>query len=155
MKSSLHNYWLILLPLFFLFSCSNKVFEEHKELSANMTWPSNIAKHFDVLIEKEGDYQMSLALRYVTGFPFKQIELSVAHSSETEKQTKKNYLITVANEEGDYLGDPGLDIWDLSQVVEKSIHLSKGKHEFIISHNAPIEPLTHVMEVGLILDKAD
>lgn len=145
---------IFLITIFLFSSCNpNKVFEEHQELSANLIWPKNESKTFQVEIEQESDYQISIALRHVTGFPFKKVSFTLLHSSNEQPQSNTIYTISIADENNEYLGEPALDIWDRSEVIEKNIHLTKGEHIFEISHNMPIDTLTHVMEVGIIVEK--
>jgi gliding motility-associated lipoprotein GldH len=144
--------------LTFLLAChpEGRVYVEHYELE-DLAWQSKQAIPFTVEIEESGaSYRMSLAFRYAEGFQYDRLPVLVIETTPEGKENMYRYTLQIKNEEGDYIGDPGYDIWDLEQVVDERKNFPRqGTYQYKILHQLPVEPLHLAMEVGLILDKTE
>ncbi len=146
----------IVAIVFILVSCKskNRIFSENQELSPQMEWLKSDLKTFKVKIDDiNQNYKLSLAFRYAEGFQSKTIKVKLTEISPSKKKTIKIYDLKVLNEKGEYIGEPGLDIWDSEHLVEKDKkYLEKGKYTYKIEHQMPSEVVNMAMEIGLILD---
>lgn len=140
-----------------LMSCSsnNRIYSENKELSPQMEWLKKDVRTFDVSIENtENVYDLSLSFRYAEGFPYNEMKVNVIETSPSGKETAKEYDLKVREENGEYIGEVALDIWDSEHLIEANKkYAEKGKYSYKIEHTMPKDPVQMVMEIGVILDK--
>ncbi|MBL4624104.1 MAG: gliding motility lipoprotein GldH [Flavobacteriales bacterium] len=140
-----------------LFSCQpeNRVFIEHQELSPDIEWIKKDTREFKVPVEDKGlVYNLSLSFRYATGYAYQVAKVKVTETSPSGKETVNKYELKVRDANGDYIGDPGFDIWDSEHLVESDKKFEEtGTYRYVIEHNMPEDPLNMVMEIGIILDK--
>ena len=141
----------------FLAACQpeGRVYVEHEELSPDVEWLKKDSREFKVPIEdKEQEYKMSLSFRYANGYQFNTADVIVKEISPSGKEEMREYSLKIRDENGEYIGDAGYDIWDSEHLVEKSKKYNEtGEYTYIIEHNMPTDPLYFAMEIGLILDK--
>lgn len=146
----------LVLGLCFI-SCdsNNRIYSEHKELSPQMEWKKEDARTFDLSIENtENVYDLSLSFRYMEGFPFKSMKVKVTEISPSGKEHSKEYNLKIRDENGEYIGEPALDIWDSEHLIESDKkYIEKGKYSYIVEPSMPSDPVQMVMEIGVILDK--
>lgn len=147
---------LLLLALGFV-ACGpdNTIYEEHKDLSPKVEWLKADKREFKVQVDDNSiPYNLSLGLRYITGFRFDVAKVKVTETSPSGKKTVKEYDLKVRTDQGEYIGEPGLDIWDSTHPVEtKKTYEEKGTYTYEIEHNMPTDPFTHVLQIGVIVDK--
>lgn len=140
-----------------LMSCNsnNRIYSENKELSTQMEWLKKDVRTFDVSIENTEDvYDLSLSFRYTEGFPYDVMKVNVIETSPSGKETTKEYNLKVREENGEYIGEVALDIWDSEHLIEANKkYAEKGKYSYKIEHAMPKDPVQMVMEIGVILDK--
>lgn len=140
-----------------LMSCNsnNRIYSENKELSTQMEWLKKDVRTFDVSIENTEDvYDLSLSFRYTEGFPYDVMKVNVIETSPSGKETTKEYDLKVREENGEYIGEVALDIWDSEHLIEANKkYAEKGKYSYKIEHAMPKDPVQMVMEIGVILDK--
>ncbi len=120
-----------------------------------MEWLKSDTKTFTVNIEDNSvSYNLQSTFRYITGYPFESalVKLTITSPSGSEKTTEHEFKLR--DENGDYVGTPGLDIWDSEHTLFTSYKFEEtGTYEFTFEHNMPVEPFTHVLDIGLIIDK--
>lgn len=151
------RYLFIILSACFLLSGCNEdcVFVEHQELSPNLEWKSEDVITFEVLIEDNSiAYNQSIAFRYATAFPYNNLLINITETSPGGVVTQRDYEIDVIDENMDYIGDPGGDIWDLEQVIESNKKFNEtGTYTYTIQHIMQNDPVQLAMEIGMVLDK--
>lgn len=157
--SSMKNHLFILLAVSFaLLSCQpeGRIYSDHQELSPELEWLQKDKREFKVPIEdSDGTYDLSLSFRYATGFPYKTLNVKVTEISPSGNEKVKEYQLKVRDDKGEYIGDPGLDIWDSEHLVAEGINYDeKGTYTYVIEHVMPQDPVNFAMEIGVILDKA-
>jgi len=132
-----------------------RVYVEHQKLSDDVEWLREDIREFKVPVENiDQAYKMSLSFRYATGYQFQIARVKVTEISPSGKETSYNYELTIRDAEGNYLGDPGYDIWDSEHLVEANKKYEEvGEYTYILEHNMPDDPLYFAMEVGVIIDK--
>ncbi len=140
-----------------LVSCSSNdsVFSENQELSPNVEWLKSDAKTFKISVENiDGTYKMSLAFRYTEGIEYKVLKVKVTEISPSKKETIKEYDLTVIDNKGEYIGEPGLSMFDSEHLVEANKkYAEKGTYTYKIEHAMPTDVVNLAMEIGVILDK--
>lgn len=137
-------------------SCQSKtrIYSENQELSPQMEWLKSDVKTFKVKIDdSEKSYKMSLAFRYTEGFSSKVLKVKVTEIAPSKKENVKTYNLKIINEKGEYIGEPGLDIWDSEHCVEKDKkYLEKGVYTYKIEHQMSPKVVNMAMEIGLMVD---
>lgn len=146
-----------LIVFLFLTSCQpeGRVFVEHKELSPDLEWLKKDSREFNVLIEDNSiNYDFKISFRYANGYQYKTANIVVKEISPSGKETSNNYELKIRDENGEYIGEAGYDIWDSEHLVEPSKKFEEsGTYTYIIEHNMPKDPLHFAMEVGIVVDK--
>lgn len=141
-----------------LVSCEpeGRVFSENQDLSPELQWLKTDTREFKVSVEKvNSTYDMSLAFRYTTGYRFKVLKVKVTETSPSGKELVKEYELKIRDKNGDYIGEPALDIWDSEHLIESGKkYEEKGEYTYLVEQIMPVDPLNFAMEVGVILDKA-
>lgn len=141
-----------------LISCTpeGQIYNEHQDLSPEMTWKKKDSRKFEVAVEDiSTNYEMSLSFRYAEGFPQKVMKVQVTETSPSGEIAEFEYDLKVREDNGDYIGEGSLDIWDSEHVVEKAKkYEEKGTYTYVIKHNMPQDPVQLVMEIGVILNKS-
>ena len=132
----------------------SRIYSENQELSPQMEWLKSDVKTFKVKIDDpKKSYKLSLAFRYAEGYSSKLLKVSVIEISPTKKEKVVKYVLKIINEKGEYIGDPGLDIWDSEHLVEQNKkYQEKGVYTYKIEHQMPSDVVNMAMEIGLIVD---
>lgn len=133
----------------------NRIFTEHQELSPNIEWLKKDVREFKVPIEdKNITYNMNLSFRFATGYQYETANVKVTETSPTGKITVNEYKLKVREVNGDYIGEPGFDIWDSEHLIEPNKQYEEtGVYTYLIEQNTPVDPLNFAMEIGIVLDK--
>ena len=133
-----------------------RVFSENQDLSPELQWLQEDTREFKVPIDEiSSSYDMTLAFRYSTGYQFDVLKVKVIETSPSGTELIKEYEVKIRDKNGDYLGDPALDIWDSEHLIESDKkYEEKGTYTYSIEHNMPSDPVHFAMEVGVILDKS-
>jgi len=141
-----------------LMSCEpdGSVYVEHQELSPELEWLKKDVRTFKVPVTDNNQvYNLSLSFRYATGYQYPTANVKVTETSPSGKETIKEYDLKVREENGDYIGEPGFDIWDSEHLVEANKKYEEtGTYIYVIEQNTPVDPLNFAMEIGIVLDKA-
>lgn len=150
--------FLVLFALVFCFTAcqpENRIYHVHQELSPDLEWLKEDVKEFEVAIKDNSvPYDMSLTFRYATGYQFQTANIKVTETSPSGKISVKEYKLKVREENGDYIGEPGYDIWDSQHLVEEDKQYEEtGVYTYKMEQVTPADPLNFAMEIGLILDK--
>lgn len=152
----------LLAMLFFaigLIACQpeGRIYEEHQELSPQVEWLKSDKREFKVPIDDNSlAYNLSLSFRYASGYQFQVAKVIVTETSPSGKETVSEYELKVREDSGDYIGEPGLDIWDSEHLVESNKKYEEtGIYSYVIEHNMPVDILILAMEIGVILDKVN
>jgi len=151
------KYLLYILLISFLISCypEGRVFTEHQELSPDVEWLKKDIRTFEVPIENiEKLYNLSLSFRYVQGYQFQVLKVKVIETSPSGITKEYFHDLKVISDKGEYLGEPGYDIWDSEHLFQPNKkYTEKGIYTYTLEHNMPLNPIILVMEIGMILDE--
>ncbi len=151
------NWILLLIAGILITGCrpEGRVYVEHKELSPNIEWQKEDVREFEVPIENTDQrYNLSLSFRYANGYQFEVAIVEVTEISPDGEETVKDYELKIREENGEYLGEAGYDIWDSEHLVEENKQYSElGTYTYRIAHKMPQDPLNFAMEIGVVLDE--
>jgi len=140
-----------------IISCQpeGRIYVEHRELSPDVEWLKKDAREFKVPIKNDSlAYNMSLSFRYANGYQYQVAKVIVTETSPSGKETVKEHELKVREDNGDYVGEAGYDIWDSEHLIEPNKKYEEtGTYTYVIEHNMPKDPLYFAMEIGVILDK--
>ncbi len=149
---------IILVIAIGLFACQpeGRIYVEHQDLSPKLEWLKKDTREFKVPIEDNSiSYNMSLSFRYVHGFQYQAVKVKVIETSPSGKEIVKEYDLKVREDNGDYIGEAGFDIWDSNHLIEPNKKYNEaGFYTYVIEHSMPNDPLNYAMEIGVILEKA-
>ncbi|MFW5821552.1 MAG: hypothetical protein ACOCWA_09685 [Bacteroidota bacterium] len=148
----------LFLLTFSLFSCQpgNREYINHKDLSPGLKWVKEDVREFEVPVENtDVAYDMLLSFRYASGFSHQFLKVKVTEVSPDGNERVETYDLKIRDDQGNYIGDPALEIWDSEHLIEKNKKYgASGIYTYRIEHNMPDDPVTSVMEIGLILDRS-
>lgn len=149
----------ILALAFGLIACQpeGRVYSKHLELSPQVEWLKKDKREFKVPVEDISiTYNMSLSFRYANGYQYQIAKVLVTEISPSGEEEVYEYELKVRQDNGDYIGEPGYDIWDSEHLVEAGKKYDEtGTYTYVIEHTMPADPLNFAMEIGVILDKAE
>jgi gliding motility-associated lipoprotein GldH len=138
-------------------SCSkNKVFEKFIKLD-NYKWKRDNLIHFDVDIKDvKTNYDVTLALRHTTYYPFANIKVNVTITFPSGEMRTRDYNIFIRNTDGSFKGDGAGDLWDITYPVFTDITFPDvGVYKFEVQNVMPVMGLSDIMDVGLVVRKAE
>jgi len=140
-------------------SCQPKsrIYYEHKELSPNVEWLKKDVREFNIPVKDSSIlYNLSLSFRYATGYNYNIAKVKITETSPNGKKNTNEFELKIRDEKGDYLGEPGYDIWDSEHLIEPNKKYEEiGTYTYQIEHIMPNDPLNMTMEIGVILDKIE
>lgn len=155
----MNRFLTVLVIVVGMASCQPKgrVYVEHSQLSPDLEWLKKDIKEFKVPIDDNMlTYNLSLSYRYAYGYQFNVLKVTVTETSPSGKQAVSSYDLKVRNDGGEYIGEPGYDIWDSEHLIEPNkTYKEKGVYTYVIEHNMPADPVNFAMEIGVIVDKVD
>lgn len=132
-----------------------RVYEDHQKLSPDYEWLKKDTRTFEVPItDISKTYNFSLSFRYANGFPFQEVNVRITETSPSGKKSITEHALKVRQDNGDYIGNPGYDIWDSEHlIIPNKKYTEKGTYHYKIEHIMPVDPLNFAMEIGVILDE--
>ena len=148
--------------LFFVFAigimgCNpNRIYNEHFETGEGLQWLKADKKTFNVNIEDASKkYNVYITFRYATGFAKTDAPVTLSQKTPSGELTSNNYALKIRDDKGDYIGEPGYDIWDSEHMILAEVNLEAGTHQFVLEHNNGEGTLFPVLDVGLIVEKVE
>lgn len=147
---------VVAMLLFSISACTpdGRVFSDNQALSPEIEWLKSDVKTFQVPLETEKEYNVSIAFRFANGFPFRSAMVNMVIVSPSGETSSQICELVVRQENGDYIGDAGFDIWDSEHQVLKNHSFSEeGIYTFRIGHAMAQDPLNFAMEIGLVVDE--
>ena len=141
-----------------LFACQpeGQIYVEHQELSPKLEWLKKDTREFKVPIEDNSiSYNLSLSFRYVSGFQYQAVKVKVIETSPSGNEMVKEYDLKTRDDNGDYIGEAGYEIWDSNHLIELNKKYNEsGFYTYVIGHIMSDDPLKNAMEIGVVLEKA-
>ena len=137
-------------------SCGNDVyFEQNQELSPKLQWQKSDKKTFNVRVDDlASKFQMKLNFRYVEGFAHKTFKVKVTEISPSKVITVNSYELEIISPDGEYIGEPALDIWDSQHEIGAPVAFKeKGNYTYILEYEGETNALAFAMEIGIVIEK--
>ena len=154
----MRNFLLLLTIATSLFACQSKdrIFIEHQELSPELEWLKKDTREFKVPVEDNSTaYNMSLSFRFTGMYSYQTVNVKMTETSPSGEVTVTEHELKLREDNGDFIGEPGYDIWDSEHLVQPNKKYEEtGTYTYVLEQNTPVDPLDFVMEIGIIVDKA-
>lgn len=153
------KYVQILLLFVLLQACNtNKIYEKHikvYESEHKVEWYKSNIKRFKIDIKDiTTPYNFYLAFRYADGYPFTNVKVLLKEIQPDGSYEELSYELPLRDEQGNYIGSPGYDIWDSEHlIIPNKKYTQSGKYVYEITHDMPLNPLPLAMEIGIVLEK--
>lgn len=147
---------IVAMMLFGISACTpdGRVFSENQVLSPEIEWHKSDVKMFQVTLVAEKEYNVAIAFRFANGFPFRSALVNMEITSPNGTTSSQICELVVRQENGDYIGEAGFDIWDSEhQVLTNHSVAETGNYTFKLSHVMNQDPLNFAMEIGLVVDE--
>ena len=145
----------ILLPavlIFFFIECRN-VYRNFSEIPSLKWYKKDVLK-FKVNINEDGIYDLFFALRYTTGFPYRNISVKITRKADDGIEWYKDCNFRIVNENDEYIGEVAGDMWDFEECFAEKQEMKHGTYYFEIEHTMPDDPVIPVLDVGLTVRKS-
>jgi gliding motility-associated lipoprotein GldH len=146
--------FVLLLPLFLLFSCTNSIVTEITKDFPNNTWKKREGKTFEFdMIADKGAAKLAVKFSHIydPGYTSVPIRIIIKHpDGQIETQTT---TLELRDEKGKDLSDCAGDICDLKQVVIKHSPFHKGSYNVTIQNNFKQGDLPNVLALGIMVEE--
>lgn len=141
---------------FLLTSCDPSVVYKQFETTSNLEWAKDDVKTFTFdNVDDTTAYDVYFAFRYAHGFRFKESSVLIVEGTPAGKRAELPLKFKTVDDNNDYIGDGSGDIWDLEIPIKENVTFEKGKYTYAIGHTFPKDVVNMVMEVGIIIRKAE
>lgn len=150
----MRNSLIILLTLFLLSSCGDKVYDKYKHTSV-AGWEKNDTLSFDVSpLAQSGQYDMGLGLRITNSFPFMSITLIVEQTVYPKGTITADTINCQLIDRRGVHKEQGVSYYQYNFPIE-TMNWEKGDSIHInVRHDMKREILPGVSEVGIIINPA-
>lgn len=153
--------WILSAMLFVfaigIMGCNpNRIYNEHFETGESFQWFKKDKKTFAVNVENAAfKYNVYITFRYATGFAKNKAPVTLSLKTPSGEVISNDYDLNIRDDKGDYIGEPGYDIWDSEHLILSETTLESGMNEFLLEHNNGEGTLFPVLDVGLIVEKVE
>ncbi|MEI6122302.1 MAG: gliding motility lipoprotein GldH [Bacteroidota bacterium] len=149
--------YVFAVMLILLTSCSKrKVFQKYTDIE-NYKWKRENVIKFEVPIKDVAtNYDVVLALRHTSYYAFANILVNVSTTYPAGDLRTKDYNVMLRNTDGKFIGAGAGDLWDITYPVLTDVTFPQaGTYTFEIQNVMPVIELPDIMQVGLIVRKAE
>lgn len=131
-----------------LLSCGDAVYHEFYTFTT-VQWDQDDKPSFDIDLEKTGQYDVIFTMRYIEGFQYKNMIGSILLSDLKNNPTSKQFDFKVIDENKEYIGDVGGNMWDIEYTIFADTTLNAGKYTIQTEQLVSTETLPFFYEVGI------
>ena len=136
-----------------LLSCSLIYeFRDIKEIEG-WRWSGSESFTFTYTTEEDKTLDGTLLFRHVQGFQYPEVSFRIEIESE-QGVWDTTFVVPIRDQNGDYLGEGSVDLWDVEHAVFNARRFAAGTHTIRIHQNTA-DPLPLAMEVGIQLSNTD
>ena len=143
--------FIILALALLFFSCDNSVYKEYHEFSL-IQWEQDDNPIFDFELKESKQYNVVFTMRYIEGFPYKNMIGSFLLSDLKGGNSVHKFNFQVVDDNNEYIGDVGGNMWDIEYTVFKDTLLEAGKYSISIEQFVEEKTLPFVYDVGVRID---
>ena len=146
--------FLVIAVFILLLSCNTeKVFHEVKKFD-DYKWRREDKAVFSFdLQDTTVNYEMVLNIRYIQGFPFKFLPLTIEITAPSGETLELEDNIQIIKDDHSYIGDGAGSYWDLDYTVPDYPFHEKGVYKIVIQHALSEEILSPFNEIGVSIYK--
>ena len=123
-------------------SCNDTVFSDRKNFD-DYIWDKNNKASFNFEIKEKSHYRITLTLRYIVGYPYRNINMNFAVNGKIYP-----LQVNIIDENNQYTGEIMGDLADKEIVVVQDTILPKGNYKITISQSMT-NKLPFVDDVGV------
>ena len=145
---------LIIIPCFLLFSCVKiDVFEKNVTIPGH-SWETAFKPNIEFEITDTVQlYNIYVVLRHADAYRYKNIWLNIGIQPPGEQLQKSRFDLPLATDEKGWMGKGMDDIFEHRIPLYQQTPLKKGKYIFQLENVMREDPLEHVMNVGIRVEK--
>ena len=149
---------VMIMPAMMFFSCNewNKlnVYEKHVPIP-DYSWNYNFHPSFDINItDTAAHYNINVTVRHTNAYPFSNLWLLITTNHANEKPKTQRVELPLADRDGRWLGSGIDDIFEHRIPIQRNARFNKkGIYHFSFEQNMRLNPLPHIMSVGLRIEK--
>jgi gliding motility-associated lipoprotein GldH len=148
---------LIFFVFIILSGCTNQtIYKEFKEME-KLTWNRFDFLEFETSIENiETNYDIVMVVRHLPELRIKQLPFNFTIYSPSDEMRSADHVIDFEDSEGNRKSECLYDLCDISVNVREAITFYEpGVYKFRIENKWPKTELPGIIEVGLIIKKAE
>ncbi len=147
--------FLLLLIIVFITSCSGEnIYNEYKKFD-NVSWNRFDIVEFEFPVNKNEPYNLNLALRHHTYFPFSFIDVNITIFTPDGEIRSRNYHYNLKTSDLEWKGKGMGEIWDIELPIRKQMIFNEnGNCKILIENKMSKVETPGIMELGLIVDKS-
>lgn len=156
-KPSLCTLLLLTILSLSLSSCDRSVlFEENVRIPDNRWDAANVIKLEADIPDTAQLYNLYVNVRNAGGYPYSNIFLFLNTTLPDGKRSRDTLEVTLADDNGQWLGDGMGDIWDNRALFRERMRFPQsGRYTFEIEQAMRQNPLPQIMDVGLRIERYD
>ena len=153
-KTALNKFYILLITIVCLASCETIDVYEKTATFPLHTWKSNEKPAFTFEItDTSALYNIFLVLRHEDAYNYNNIWINLTMKSPTEEVTIRREFILANNRQG-WLGSGMDDIFEHRMAFnDKPTSLHKGKYTFTLQQDMREDPLDHILNAGIRVEK--
>lgn len=158
MKTSLLVSLLFIIGIATFVSCSEHQVYKNFEDVKHFKWEKKDAKTFSFDVQQPNTpHRVHIALRHITETPLNNVPVKYTITAPDGSEKSGTADIRLRDTEtGQLLGEVAYQFTDLDQVVEDNwLPEASGSYTITVSHSGQQDPVPTVMEVGLLVEKAE
>lgn len=147
--------FLALLTVLFFTSCTTLDLFEKNVAIPQHKWSSSYKPKFTFNItDTSTSYQLYLILRHNEKYSFNNIWINLYSQPPGDLAHKASFELSLATNERGWLGSSMDDIYEHRIKLTNPIKMKAGEYNFSIEQIMREDPLLHVMNVGLRVEKS-
>ena len=135
-------------------SCTHIDLYEKSVSIPDQKWKSGFKPEFRFTItDSTAEYQVYFLIRHTAKYNYNNIWINLYSQPPGDSTRKVPYEIALATDQKGWLGTGMDDIYDHRQKLTAPLRLKPGEYKFSIEQIMREDPLEHVLNVGLRVEK--
>lgn len=153
MKTIFRPFFLLLLPVLSLLSCTTVDLYEKTVFIPGHEWESSYKPEFSFTIkDTTALYQVLFVIRHTEKYNYRNIWINLYSQPPGDTLHKAMYELPLANNEG-WFGSGMDDIYEHRVRLTNGIPLRAGEYKLMVENIMREDPLKHVLNVGIRIEK--
>jgi gliding motility-associated lipoprotein GldH len=156
MKKYWFNFFVGMMCTVFLFSCKQVEVFEQNQVIASGKWMRNapVQGTFEIT-DTQSVYNIYIVLRHTDAYEYNNIWLNIGLQSPGGEMNFQKVDLTLGNDQSGWEGTGMNDIREVRKLISGRPRqfIKPGKYHFQIGHIMRHDPLLHVLNAGLRVEK--